>query len=236
MKEVEEVFFFDPMYFLFALPALLVMLYAQWRVQSAYSKYSRIRNMRGASGGEVARVLLQSAGLYDVRIEGTPAKLSDHYDPRHKVLRLSPEVYQVPSVASMGIVAHEVGHAIQDAKGYAPMRLRGALIGPANVGSTLGYIFFILGIVINASGLVWLGVAAFSLAVLFALATLPVELNASSRALVLLRNTGMVSVQELDGANAVLQAAALTYVAALLQAVANLMYYVFVAMGMRRDE
>lgn len=136
----------------------------------------------------------------------------------------------------MGIVAHEVGHAIQDAKGYAPMRLRGALVAPANLGSTLGYIFFILGIVINASGLVWVGVVCFSAAALFALATLPVELNASSRALALLRNTGLVSVQELDGAKAVLQAAALTYVAALLQAVANLMYYVFVALGMRRDE
>lgn len=229
-------FYFDPTYLLFALPALLIMLYAQWRVQSAFGKYSRIRNLRGVTGADVARVLLQSAGLIDVRIEGIPGKLSDHYDPRSKVLRLSPEVYQVPTVAAMGIAAHEVGHAIQDAKGYAPMQLRAALVTPANLGSSLGYVFFILGIVINASGLVWVGVACFSAAVLFALVTLPVELDASGRALTLLRNTGLVSMQELDGAKEVLQAAALTYVAALLQAVANLMYYIFIARRMRRDE
>jgi len=230
------VFYFDPRYFLFALPALLVMLYAQWRVKSAYGKYAEIRNMRGMSGAQVAQYLLHAAGLSNVRIEGTPGKLSDHYDPRGRVLRLSPDVANAPSVAAMGIVAHEIGHAQQDATGYLPMRLRGALVGPANLGSTLGYIFFILGIVINAVGLVWVGVLLFSAAVVFALVTLPVELDASRRALVMLRNTGIVGLQEIDGAKAVLSAAALTYVAALLQAVANLLYYVFIALGMNRED
>jgi Zn-dependent membrane protease YugP len=192
--------------------------------------------MRNATGADVARTLVQAAGLYDVRIEGTPGELSDHYDPRTKALRLSNGVANVPSVAALGIVAHEVGHAVQDATNYAPMRMRAALVGPANLGSQLGMILFFVGLVINATGLVWLGIVLFSAVVLFTLVTLPVELDASNRAMALLRNTGLVTVQEANGAQAVLQAAALTYVAAVLSAVASLLYYLFYALGMRRDE
>ncbi|MHB1131163.1 MAG: zinc metallopeptidase [Chloroflexota bacterium] len=228
--------FFDPMYFVFALPAMLVSLYAQWRVSSAYGKYSKVRNMRNASGADIARTLVQAAGLYDLRIESTPGELTDHYDPRAKALRLSRGVFETPSVAAMGIVAHEVGHAVQDATNYAPMRVRAALVGPANLGSNLGMILFMVGVFVNFTGLVWLGIALFSAAVLFTLVTLPVELDASNRAMALLRNTGLVTVQEASGARTVLNAAALTYVAAVLSAVASLLYFLFLALGMRRDE
>ncbi|MEW6034754.1 MAG: zinc metallopeptidase, partial [Chloroflexota bacterium] len=168
-------------------------------------------------------------------------RLSDHYDPRKKVLRLSPEVYSRPSVAAMGIVAHEVGHAVQDRVGYGAMALRSALVPAANVGSNLGWVFVMLGGFIYALSraefgwyVAWGGVFLFSLAVLFTLVTLPVEYNASSRARQMLMGNGLVSKAEYDGASAVLSAAALTYVAALLQALAQLLYFVFMLLGMRR--
>ncbi len=229
--------FFDPMYLVFAVPALLVMIFAQLRVRSAYGKYSQERNMAEATGAQIARRLLDSADISDVSIEMVPGELSDHYDPRNKILRLSEHVYSSPSVAAMGIAAHEVGHAVQDHLGYMPMRLRAGLVPVVNLGSWLGYIFFILGFVVQYSGLTWLGILLFSAAVLFALITLPVEYNASSRALQLLRANGVVSTVELGGAKAVLNAAALTYVAALLQAVGQLLYWVLLALGPgKRDE
>ncbi|HLB13004.1 MAG TPA: zinc metallopeptidase, partial [Dehalococcoidia bacterium] len=162
---------------------------------------------------------------------------TDHYDPRSKTLRLSQGVYDTPSVAALGIVAHEVGHAVQDHSGYLPLRFRSGLVPLANIGSTLSFILFILGLVVRQAGLIWLGVALFSMAVVFALVTLPVELNASRRARAMLANTGLVSLQEMDATKAVLSAAALTYVAALLQSVGQLMYFVFAALGMGgRDE
>lgn len=233
--------FWDPVYFLFMLPPLVFMLYAQYKVSSTYKKYSQVANMHGVTGVQAASKLLESGGLSGVRIEKTPGRLSDHYDPRHKVLRLSPEVYSNPSVAALGIVAHEVGHAIQDKTGYAPMRIRAALVPAASLGSNLGYIFIILGFVLYTFGaafgygLVWIGILLFATAVLFTLVTLPVEYNASHRARQMLRNTGLVSVKEYEAASAVLSAAALTYVAAMLQAVANLLYWVLAASGMRRD-
>ena len=228
-------FYFDPMYFVFALPPLLLVFWAQAKVRGAYSKYSQIRNMANASGAQVARVLLQSRGLYDVAVERAPGELTDHYDPRSRTLRLSEGVYSTPSVAAMGIVAHEVGHADQHATGYAPLKARSALVPAVNLGSTLGYLLFLAGFVIGASQLVWLGIGFFSLGVLFALVTLPVEYNASSRALAMLKQNGLVSVQDYEGANAVLSAAALTYVAAVAQALGNLLYFVWLATGRRND-
>lgn len=228
--------YFDPLYLLFAAPALLLALFAQMRVSSAYQKYTQVQNMRNVTGLQAAQYLLRANAL-NLNIDGVAGNLTDHYDPRTKTLRLSPGVANVPSVAALGIVAHEVGHAVQDAEGFAPMRVRAALVPAANLGSTLGYVFFIIGVFIGATGLVWVGIAFFSLGALFALATLPVELDASRRALAMLERSALVGTGEVDGARAVLNAAALTYVAALAQAVSSLLYYVFIALGMsRRDD
>lgn len=225
---------FNPWYFIFMLPALAFALYAQWKVRSAYSKYSQIPNERGISGYQAAQELLSASGLHYVTIEGTPGELSDHYDPRGKVLRLSSGVANGRSVAALGIVAHEVGHAVQDAQAYALLRLRSTLVPAVNIGSSLGIWLFILGMILNFSGLAWLGVLMFSAAAVFAVVTLPVELNASSRAMAMLKNYGLVGRRDLQGARAVLNAAALTYVAALAQALAQLLYFVFILTGGRR--
>jgi len=221
-------FYFDPLYLVFAAPALLLAMFAQWKVSSAYDKYTKVRNARNLTGVQVAQYLLRANGL-NLNVSGTPGNLTDHYDPRDKTLYLSQGVAQTPSVAALAIVAHEVGHAVQDAQGYLPMRFRAFLVAPANAGPWIGYILFIIGIFINASGLVWLGIAFFSLGLLFALATLPVEFNASSRALQMLRSSALVGQGEVDAAKAVLTAAALTYVAAAAQALSQLLYYVFIA-------
>jgi Zn-dependent membrane protease YugP len=224
------------MYFLFALPALALAMFAQWRVSSAYDKYTKIRNARNITGLEAAQYLLRANGL-NLSVKGTPGNLTDHYDPRDKTLYLSDGVARTPSVAALGIVAHEVGHAVQDSQGYAPMKLRAWLVAPANVGPWIGYILFFIGIVINFSGLVWLGIAFFSAGLVFSLATLPVEFNASNRALAMLRSSALVGQGEVDAAQAVLSAAALTYIAAAAQALSSLLYYVFIALNIgRRDE
>ena len=223
--------YFDPMYFLFALPALALALFAQWRVSSAYKKYTNVRNAKNMTGVQVAQYLLRANGL-NLNVQGTSGNLTDHYDPRDKTLYLSAGVAQTPSVAALGIVAHEVGHAVQDAQGYAPMRFRAALVAPAQLGPWVGYVLFLIGVVINLSGLVWVGIAFFSASLLFALATLPVEFNASSRALVMLRSSALVGPGEVDAAQSVLTAAALTYVAAAAQALSTLLYYVFIALNM----
>ncbi len=229
-------FYFDPMYFVFAMPALLLAMWAQWKVSSAYDKYTRVRNARNLTGVQVAQYLLRANGL-NLDVQGTPGNLTDHYDPRDKTLYLSAGVAQTPSVASLAIVAHEVGHAVQDAQGYAPLRLRAWLVAPANIGPWIGYLLFFIGILINLSGLVWLGIAFFSLSLVFALATLPVEFNASQRALAMLRSSALVGQGEVEAAQAVLTAAALTYIAAAAQALSTLLYYMFIALnlGRRRD-
>lgn len=230
-------FYFDPMYFVFALPPMLLVLWAQSRVTGAFNKYKQVRNYQNMTGADVAAFLLRSKGLGDVRIESVAGNLTDHYDPTSRTLRLSQDVYSVPSVASMGVAAHEVGHVVQHYTGYAPLKARGALVPAVNLGSNLGYLFFFAGIVIGMSGLVWAGVAFFSLGLLFALVTLPVEFDASGRALAMLKSNGLVGVEEYSGAKAVLDAAALTYVAAVASALGNLLYFVFIALGMsRRDE
>ena len=219
---------------MFALPALLLGLYAQYKVQSAFSKYSRVRTWRGITGAQAARYLLDAFGLYDVRIEEVSGFLSDHYDPMNKVLRLSPEVARTPSVAAVGVAAHEAGHALQHAQGYWALQLRSAAVPGVQIGSWLGPIIFMVGLLINFTSLAWLGVILFSAVVVFALITLPVEFDASARAKRLLVQEGILSPEEMKGVNEVLDAAALTYVAAAIQALSTLLYYVFILTGFSR--
>ncbi len=228
-------FFFDPMYFVIALPALLLAFYAQMKVKSSYAKYLKVPNMRGISGEQAARSLLSANGLDYVNVEGIQGELTDHYDPRSKTLRLSAGVARSSSVAAVGIVAHEVGHAVQDARAYTPLRLRAGLVPVVNLGSWLGPIIFLAGLFMQSSGLAWMGVILFGGTAVFALVTLPVELDASRRALKMLETNGLVGVQDAKGAKSVLQAAALTYVAALAQALSTLLYYTMLASGMSRD-
>lgn len=212
---------------------MILMLVVQLYVRSAYKKWSNVAAQSQVSGAQAAQRLIQTGGLYNVRVEGVQGKLSDHYDPRSKVLRLSQDVYQGSSVASLAIAAHELGHAMQDKDGYFPLRLRAAIIPAVNIGSYLGWILIILGLFMNWVGVSWLGVIVFSGGALFALATLPVELNASARAKRLLVQSGLiVGQEEMRGVNKVLNAAALTYVAALVTAVLQLMYWVMLVLGM----
>ena len=219
-------FFFDPRYLIFALPAFALVLFAQWRVRSAYARYSEVRNAYGLTGAEAARRLLDWAGLRHIPVQIVPGDLSDNYDPRSKVLNLSQGVAHTPSVAALGIAAHEIGHALQDAQAYVPLRARAAIVPAANLGTSLGFWIFFLGLIIHPLHfLAWVGVGLFSFAVLFTLITLPVELNASRRARTLLSSSVLASPTEMDGVSAVLNAAALTYVAALAQALATLLYF-----------
>jgi hypothetical protein len=225
------------MYLVFALPALLLAFYAQFKVKSAYNKYLQVRNQRGLTGVEAARQLLSANGLGHVSVEGSRGDLSDHYDPRSKTLRLSPQVARSSSVAALGIVAHEVGHATQDARNYTPLRVRSGLVPVVNFGSWLGPILFFIGLLMNYTTLAWAGVIFFAGAAVFALVTLPVELNASQRAMQMLTANGLVvSDSERKGVKKVLNAAALTYVAALAQALSTLLYYVFLLTGFSRDD
>ncbi|MGC9334490.1 MAG: zinc metallopeptidase [Anaerolineae bacterium] len=233
-------FIWDPRYLIFALPALLLAFYAQWRVRSAYSEYSRKPNNRGISGFEAARILLRSAGLDHVRVEETPGQLSDHYDPRKNVLRVSRGVAQSRSVAALGIVAHEVGHAIQDAADYTPLRVRSGLVPVVTIGSWLGPIIFLVGLFLSgftgSTTIAYVGLFLFAGTVVFALITLPVEFNASKRALTLLSSYQLADGRELQGVKKVLDAAALTYIAALAQAISTLLYYVFLLTGFSRRD
>ncbi len=230
--------FMNVNYLCFMLPAFILMAAVQFYVSSAYKRWSRVGARSQFTGAQAAQRLIQNGGLYDVRVEGIAGSLTDHYDPRDKVLRLSEGVYRGNSVASLAIAAHELGHALQDHEGYFPLRLRAALVPAVNIGSYLGWILIIIGLVISNTNLAWLGVAIFSLGALFALATLPVELNASARAKALLANTGLiVGEEEQRGVNNVLNAAALTYVAALVTAVMQVLYFGSMVAGVgRRDD
>ena len=228
-------FYWNPQYLLYMAPAMLLMLAAQWYVKSTYKKWGQIRTQSGINGLEAAQRIIRAGGLREMAIHQIPGQLTDHYDPRKAELSLSSNVYQGSSVASMAIAAHELGHAQQDQEGYFLLRLRSMLVPAVNIGSTLGWILIMVGLVLNVIGIAWLGVFAFSGGAIFALATLPVELNASSRAKVLLRNSGIItSPEEERGVNQVLNAAALTYVASLFTAVMQLLYYVSLISGGRR--
>lgn len=229
-------FFFDPMYLIFMIPAFILMGITSWYVRHAYSKWSQVRSLSGMTGADAARRLLSVSGLNNVNIEGIAGQMTDHYDPSSKTLRLSEGVANVPSVAAVAIAAHEMGHAQQDAEGYFPLRLRGALVPAVNIGSNLGWIMIMIGLVIGATGIAWLGVIAFSAGAAFALATLPVEFDASARAKRLLVEAGIVRTQEEEaGVSNVLNAAALTYVAGLVTAVLQLLYYVSLVAGVGRS-
>jgi Zn-dependent membrane protease YugP len=225
--------FFDPMYFVFALPALLLAFWAQMRVRSAYNKYLKVPNERRMSGLEAAQKLLGAEGLSHVSVEGTRGTLTDHYDPRDKTLRLSQGVADSRSVAALGIVAHEVGHAVQDNTAYVPMKLRTSIVPMVTVSAYLGPLIFIGGMLLGSTSLAWVGVLFFSLSAVFSLLTLPVEMNASKRALEMLTTRGLVATNaEAAGAREVLNAAAWTYVAALVQVLGTLLYYVSILGGM----
>lgn len=217
--------FFDPLYLIMIMPAFIMSLYASFKVKATYARYSRIPSISGITGAQAARRLLNSAGIYDVDIELARGFLSDHYDPSNRVLRLSESVYAGNSLASVGVAAHEVGHAIQHADGYAPLKLRSTLVPMANIGSGFSWILILIGFFMHAKGLILLGILFFSAVVLFQIVTLPVEFNASSRALKALPAAGILSSDEVKGARKVLNAAAMTYVAAAITAVLQLLYF-----------
>lgn len=208
-------FFFSPMDLVLLVPALILTLYAQAKVKSAFDKMSQVRSASGMTGAQVAQSLLQRNQLYDVNVEEVGGKLSDHYDPRTKTVRLSSDVYRSSSLAALGVAAHETGHAIQHHKAYAPLNWRSTLFPVANIGSTAAFPLFLIGMFIPAFDfLIDVGIVLFAGAVLFQLVTLPVEFNASSRAMAQLGNGGYLRTDEISGAKKVLDAAALTYVAA----------------------
>ncbi|MBS3751317.1 MAG: zinc metallopeptidase [Anaerolineales bacterium] len=225
-------FYLNPQYLLYMAPALLVMFLAQWYVKSTYRKWGQVPARSRINGAEAAQRLKSSGGLHDVQIQSVQGELNDHYDPRKKVLKLSRDVSQGQSVASLAIAAHELGHAMQDKEGYLPLQFRSMLVPAVNIGSTLGWILIMVGLLINLTGLAWLGVVAFSGGAVFALATLPVEINASARAKKLLNQSGLIQGQkEKEGVNKVLNAAALTYVASLFTAVMQLLYWISLVSG-----
>ncbi|REJ98805.1 MAG: zinc metallopeptidase [Planctomycetota bacterium] len=203
---------------------MLLGMWAQFRIKSTYAEAQKMP--APLSGAAAAKHIVESAGIHGMRIEQVPGHLSDHYDPREKVLRLSPEVYSSRSLAAVGIAAHEAGHAIQDARNYAPLTIRNAVVPAAGIGSNIGMLLFIVGLVASLKSLIWVGIALFSAVVFFQLVNLPVEFNASTRAKAQLVSLGIVPEPQMVYVNRVLNAAALTYVAATLQAVLTLLYLV----------
>ncbi len=225
--------FYDLNYWVYMLPAFAVVMFAQYYVKSTYRRWSKVVTLSRMTGAQAAQRLINTGRLYDVNVEAVSGKMTDHYDPRQKVLRLSQGVYQTASVASVAIAAHELGHAIQDNEGYYPLKIRSALIPVVNIGSTMGWIFIIIGLFMQWSELAWLGVIVFSAGALFSLATLPIELNASARAKELLVQSGIiVGKEEQKGVNKVLNAAAFTYVAAMLTSIMQLLYFTSLVGGM----
>lgn len=225
-------FYFDSS-FLILIPALIVAAWAQFKVSSTFDKYSRYTSRNGYNGSQVARMLLDSNGLFDVPVELIPGKLTDHYDPSKRVMRLSEEVFYGTSVASIGVAAHETGHAIQHKNHYVPLMVRNSIVPVVSFGSNLSWILFLGGMVLGLKGLVNIGILLFSGAVIFQIITLPVEFNASSRALRILENRAILYGDEISGARSVLNAAAMTYVAAALTAISQLLRLIIIS---RRDD
>lgn len=216
---------FDPWYFAFIIPGLLLSLWAQSKVKGNFEKYSRVANSAGLTGEQTSRLILDDEGLNAIPIEPVKGALTDHYDPKNKVLRLSQPVYRQDSVSAMAVAAHEAGHAIQQKVGYSPLKFRSAIVPLANLGSQLGFLLLFLGIIIGISGLSWLGVGLFALSTLFTLVTLPVEFDASRRAKAELNKLGLTDRTDAEAVDKVLDAAAWTYVAAFLTSALSLLYY-----------
>ncbi len=219
------IFAIDPLYIIMMVPVLLLSLFASMKVKSTYKKYSNIGTRSGMTGADVARQILARNGLSHVNVVQTGGFLSDHYDPAKKVVRLSPDVYSGTSISSIGVAAHETGHAIQHKEAYSPLVLRNMMVPLASIGSNFAWIIIIVGALFSTMGLVKAGIILFSVVVVFQLVTLPVEFNASSRAKNILAAQGLVSSAELKGVNRVLGAAAMTYVAAAASAIATLLYF-----------
>lgn len=227
---------FSPTYLIYMIPAFILMGLTSWYVKSAYNKWSRVPVQSRLTGAQAAQRLISSGGLVGVQVQGVGGNLTDHYDPRNKTLFLSPGVGNGASVAAVAIAAHELGHAQQDAEGYFPLQFRSALVPIVNIGSNLGWILIMIGLFIRWTELAWMGVLVFAGGAVFALATLPVEFNASARAKQLLVQTGIIQTEEeRRGVNNVLNAAALTYVAGLVTAVLQLLYYASIVGGRRRS-
>lgn len=227
-------YYYDPTYLLL-IPGLLLALYAQFKVTSTFNHWKQVGSRSGLTGAQVARQILDSNGCRDVAIEPVRGSLTDHYDPENNVLRLSSEVYGSRSIAALGVAAHEAGHAIQDAQDYAPLRIRANLVPVANIGSGMAMPLFFLGLIMSWEPLLKVGILCFALSVLFYVVTLPVEFNASNRAVALL-GSGYLPDDEVKGVKAVLSAAAMTYVAAALQAVLQLVRLLLLAGSRRRDD
>lgn len=229
-------FLFSPTYLMYMIPAFVLMAFASWYVKAAYNKWSRVQAQGRLTGVQAAQRLISTSGLYGVQIQTVAGQMTDHYDPRNKTLFLSSGVANGTSVASLAIAAHELGHAMQDGEDYFPLRFRAALVPIVNIGSNLGWILIMIGLFLRFTELAWLGVMIFGGGAVFALATLPVEFNASARAKELLAQTGIIQTdEEKRGVNSVLNAAALTYVAGLVTAVLQLLYYVSLVGGRRRS-
>lgn len=219
--------FFDPTYLLFMVPGFLLMMWAQSKVKGTYRRYAQVRSTMRMTGAQVAETILRKKGIYDVRVEPVAGELTDHYDPSAKAVRLSQGIYSSDSLAAAAVAAHECGHVLQDVQGYQLMNLRAALVPAVNLGSNLGPILIIVGVLFNFLGLAWLGVIFFASVLVFHVVTLPVEFDASRRALRLIDDLGILQGHENQGARAVLQAAAFTYVATAFYALLNLLYYIF---------
>lgn len=227
--------FFDYYYLILVVPAILFAMWAQAQVNGTFNKYSKVRTQRGITGAQAAEAVLKAGGVYDVRIERVAGNLTDHFDPRDKVIRLSDSVYDNPSVAAVGVAAHEAGHAVQHAESYFPLKLRSAIIPVTQIGSNLTLPLLLIGLLLSSPTLIYLAIAFFGVSTVFQAVTLPVEFNASSRAVAALADGGLLSEEELPGAKKTLKAAALTYVAALAVSLAQLLR-LLLRFGGRRDD
>ena len=228
-------FYFDYYYIILVVPVIIASLIIQSKLKSTYAKYSGVNNVKNLTGAQAAQMVLNYYGIYNVQIESTPGMLSDHYDPTKNVIRLSDGVYNSTSVAAIGVACHEAGHAAQHAQGYAPIKIRNTILPVCNIGSTLSMPLLLIGLVLSFEPLIWIGIGFFSFVSVFQLVTLPVEFNASKRALSVIESNGLLTFEEKRGAAKVLKMAAMTYVAALATSVAQLLRLILRYGGRRRQ-